>query len=131
VVGRVELTPADPLDAGIAAAFDAHQRRVADEGAGEDDGRRLLGPDAVDAATEAFTRLGATVLVRPSPWRLGADQATLAAEWLQGWIAAACEQQPDLTIPAAAYLRRRLASATAGELRVVVHHSDLLVYQPT
>lgn len=130
VVGRVELTPADPLDAGIAAAFDAHQRRVADDGAGEDHGRRLLGPDAVDAATEAFTRLGVTVLVRPSPWRLGADQATLAAEWLQGWIAAACEQQPDLTVPAAAYLRRRLASATAGELRVVVHHSDLLVYQP-
>src|SRR5450631_4085050 len=40
VVGRVELTPADPLDECIAAAFDAHQRRTTG-------GRRLLGPDAV------------------------------------------------------------------------------------
>jgi hypothetical protein len=119
VVGRVELTPADPFDAEAAAAFNAHQRRSTG-------GRRLLGPDAVDAATEAFTQLGATVLVRPSPWRLGADHATLAAQWLRGWIAAACAQQPDLTVRGAAYLRRRLAAAAAGELRVVVHHSDLL-----
>ena len=33
VVGRVELTPAEPLDCRIAVAFDAHQRRVTDEGA--------------------------------------------------------------------------------------------------
>ena len=65
VVGRVELTPEDPLDARVAAAFDAHQRR-------EVDGRRLLGPDAVAAAVEQFGRLGADVHVRPSPWRLGA-----------------------------------------------------------
>jgi trans-aconitate methyltransferase len=119
VIGRVELTPADPLDAEIAAAFNAHQRRSAD-------GRRLLGPDAVEAAAEAFTRLGASVLVRPSAWRLGAHQAALIAEWLQGWMGAACAQEPDLTVRGAAYLRRRLAAATAGELRVVVHHSDLL-----
>ncbi len=47
VVGRVELTPADPLDAGIAAAFNDHQRRATERG-------RLLGPDAVAVATEAF-----------------------------------------------------------------------------
>jgi hypothetical protein len=130
VVGRVELTPADPLDAEVGAAFNAHQRRVVGGDAPGDHstgGRRLLGPDAVDAATEAFTRLGATVLVRPSPWRLGADQATLTAEWLRGWVAAACAQQPDLTVPGAAYLQRRLAAAAAGNLRVVVHHSDLLI----
>ena len=40
VVGRVALTPADPLDARMAAAFDAHQRRTTAAG-------RLLGPDAV------------------------------------------------------------------------------------
>ena len=39
VVGRVELTPADPLDRRVAAAFDAHQRRTTERG-------RLLGPDA-------------------------------------------------------------------------------------
>jgi SAM-dependent methyltransferase len=119
VVGQVELTPPDPLDVEIAAAFNAHQRRVTG-------GRRLLGPDAVDAAAEAFTRLGAKVLVRPSRWQLGADQVELTAQWLRGWIAAACEQQPNLTARADAYLRQRLAAAEAGELGIVVHHGDLL-----
>ncbi len=79
VVGRVELTPADPLDRRVAAAFDAHQRRTTARG-------RLLGPDAVALAVEEFGRLGAEVLVRPSPWRLGASQAELAAEWFTGWV---------------------------------------------
>ncbi len=129
VIGRVGLTPPDPLDGDLAAAFNAHQRRTTG-------GRRLLGPDAVDATVEAFRRRGATVLVRPSPWRLGstaragshasADQVELMYEWLQGWVAAACEQRPELARPAAAYTRRRLAEAAGGRLGVVVHHSDLL-----
>ncbi len=85
VVGRVDLTPADPLDSRVAAAFDAHQRRVTAGG-------RLLGPDAVEAAVEGFGRLGRDVLVRPSPWRLGCFQADLVAEWFAGWVGAACEQ---------------------------------------
>ncbi|GIH16242.1 class I SAM-dependent methyltransferase [Rugosimonospora africana] len=64
VTGLVELTPGDPMDAEVASAFNAHQRRTVRD-------RRLLGPDAVDAAIELFSRLGAEVLVRPSPWRLG------------------------------------------------------------
>jgi SAM-dependent methyltransferase len=119
VVGRVDLTPADPLDQRIADAFNAHQRRASD-------GPRLLGPDAVGAAVDAFTRLGADVLVRPSPWRLGANEAALAAEWFIGWLAAACEQQPELTAAAGAYAQRRLAQAAAGRLGVTVHHEDLL-----
>ena len=66
------------------------------------------------------------MLVRSSPWRLGADQADLAAEWLSGWVAAACEQRPELAGPAAAYAPRRLADAAAGRLGVVVDHHDLL-----
>ena len=90
------------------------------------DGRRLLGPDVVRAAAEAFTRLGARVLVRPSPWRLGADQAALAGEWLAGWVGAACEQRPELAAAAGPYARWRLAEAAAGRLEVTVHHDDLL-----
>jgi hypothetical protein len=120
VVGRVELTPADPLDARVAAAFDAHQRRMTAAG-------RLLGPDAVAAAVEGFRRLGAEVLVRPSPWRLGAAEADLAAEWFTGWVAAACEQAVELAPEADAYARRRLAQARAGQLGVTVAHADLLV----
>lgn len=120
VVGRVDLSPADPLDRRVAAAFDAHQRRVTTRG-------RLLGPDAVTVAVEQFGRLGADVLVRPSPWRLGAGQADLAAEWFSGWVGAACEQEAELAAPAELYARRRLTQAAAGELDVTVGHADLLV----
>ena len=48
VIGRVELTPPDPLDAEIEAAFNTHQRRTVD-------GRRLLGPDQAGLAAEWFT----------------------------------------------------------------------------
>jgi Methyltransferase domain len=119
VAGCVDLTPADPLDERIAAAFNAHQRRTTGEW-------RLLGPDAVGAAVDAFTRLGVDVLVRPSPWRLGAAQAALAAEWFTGWVGAAREQRPELTAATGDYARRRLAEAAAGRLDVTVHHEDLL-----
>ena len=120
VVGRVDLTPADPLDARVAAAFDAHQRR-------EVDGRRLLGPDVVAVAVEQFERLGVEVLVRRSPWRLGAGEAELTAEWFTGWVGAAYEQQVELAAETEGYARRRLAEAAAGQLAVTVDHADLLV----
>ncbi|HET6938108.1 MAG TPA: class I SAM-dependent methyltransferase [Nocardioides sp.] len=119
VTGHVELTPSDPFDERVTDAFNAHQRRTT--GAG-----RLLGPDAVGAAVDGFTRLGFDVLVHPSPWRLGPGQAALAAEWFTGWLAAACEQRPELGGEAPAYARRRLAQAAAGGLSVTVDHLDLL-----
>lgn len=118
VTGRVDLTPADPLDQRIADAFNAHQRRTT--GAG-----RLLGPDPAGAARDAFTRQGLDVVVRPSPWRLGPDQRALTAAWFTGWLDAACEQQPDLRALAPSYARRRLAQAASGRLGVTVHHEDL------
>jgi len=120
VVGRVCVRPSDPLDRRVAAAFNAHQRRATERG-------RLLGPDAVALAVEEFGRLGAEVLVRPSPWRLGPLQAELAAEWFTGWVGAACEQQVELAAETDVYSRRRLAQATAGQLAVTVDHADLLV----
>jgi trans-aconitate methyltransferase len=119
VVGRVEFTPADPLDDELAEAFNSHQRR-------DDNGRRLLGPDAVAAASLAFAQYGAAVRVHASPWRLGAEESELTAEWLRGWVGAAVEQRPELAPRAQPYLRQRLAECAAGGLRVVVHHSDLL-----
>ncbi len=120
VVGHVELTPAEPLDRRVAAAFNAHQRRDTERG-------RLLGPDAVGLAAKAFGRLGADVRLRPSPWRLGAAQADLATEWFTGWVAAACEQQGSLAAEADAYVRRRVVQAAAGALAITVEHTDLLV----
>ena len=120
VTGRVQLLPADPLDARVAAAFDAHQRRETPRG-------RLLGPDAVAAAVEGFRRLGAEVVVRASPWRLETTRSDLAAEWLIGWVDAACEHEPALVLDADLYRRRRLREAAAGALAVTVGHADLLV----
>lgn len=160
VIGRVDLDPVDDLDFDLLAAFNAHQRRSTG-------GRRLLGPDAVEATAGAFGKLGVPVRVSPSPWRLGtaagaawterrvdevaarragrrrlsghgarvsganasqhsSGQSALIAEWLTGWVGAACEQEPALAAPARGYLERRLAAAAAGELGVLVHHSDLL-----
>jgi hypothetical protein len=120
VTGRVELAPPDPLDARVAAAFDAHQRRLTPRG-------RLLGPDAAGAAVDAFPRLGAEVVVEPSPWRLGATDAGLVVEWLAGWVGAACEQEPGLADAVDLYRRRRLREARTGRLAVTVDHVDLLV----
>lgn len=117
VVGEVTLEPADPRDAEVADAFNAHQRRAAGE-------RRLLGPEAVGAAAEAFAKAGVAVSVRPSPWQLGPEQRALTAEWLRGWVGAAAEQRPDLDLDG--YLADRTEAAEAGRLRVTVAHQDLL-----
>ncbi|MGW7507266.1 class I SAM-dependent methyltransferase [Streptomyces massasporeus] len=115
VAGRVELSPSHPLDAELTQAFNDHQRR---------DG--MLGPDAVTAAAEAFSEHGATVRLHPSPWRLGPEQAALTEQWLRGWVGAAVEERPELRAEADVYLTNRLAALAAGELRVTVHHVDLL-----
>ncbi|MEW2426133.1 class I SAM-dependent methyltransferase [Streptomyces nigra] len=119
VAGRVELDPAQPLDAEIAEAFNDHQRRTG-----------LLGPNAVTAAGEAFAAHGVTVQTHPSPWRLGPDEAPLTAQWLRGWVGAAVEQRPELRARAEAYLDERLAACADGILRVVVRHTDLLALPP-
>ena len=120
VTGRVQLAPADQLDSRVAAAFDAHQRRMTPRG-------RLLGPNAAEAAVEEFRRLGAEVIARPSAWRLGAAESGLVVEWLTGWVGAACQQEPGLAADADLYRRRRLREAEAGRLAVTVGHADLLV----
>jgi SAM-dependent methyltransferase len=113
VAGQVVLDPARTEDAAIEAAFNDHQRRTAG-------GRRLLGPDAPAAAAAAFERAGATVITRPSPWRLGPDQAALTAEWLRGWAAAAADQCPELD------LDRYVSERVANPPTAVIGHVDLL-----
>jgi hypothetical protein len=119
VVGRVRFDPADPLDAEVAAAFDAHQRRTVD-------GRVLLGPDAAGVTVAEFARHGMPVTVRSTPWRLGPQQAELIVEWFDGWLEAAVAQRPDLADRTAGYARWRRAEAAAGRLTVTVGHDDLL-----
>lgn len=121
VTGRVDLSPADPLDAEIAAAFNAHQCRTTQRG-------RLLGPLASRMTAALFRRFGADVVVRPSVWQLDRAQQALLLEWFAGWVGAACEQRPELAERAADYVRRRLAEAAEGRLRAEVHHEDVLAW---
>jgi SAM-dependent methyltransferase len=118
VTGIAELDPVDPLDDAVNAAFADHLRHGVDH-------RALLGPAAVERIVDAFERRGATVVTAPSPWRLGPGQRTLIERWLDGWVGAAVERHPDLD--GAGYLRRRLADP---DLRVLVHHTDLLALPP-
>ena len=113
VVGRVALTPADPLDRRVAAPSTTTSAAPTQRG-------RLLGPDAVAGAAEQFGRLGAEVLVRPSPWRLGAAHAKLTAAWFTGWVDAACEQRPELP-PRPRPRRTRPALGAGGSRRARGH----------
>ncbi|WP_298801382.1 class I SAM-dependent methyltransferase [uncultured Pseudokineococcus sp.] len=122
VTGEVRLDPPDPLDAELAAAFDAHQRR----------GGRL-GPDAVAPVVERLGSAGLQVLTAPSPWRLGTaspsgggGDADLLAAWARGRAEAAVEHDGALAAPAARWSRAREEQARAGALGAVVGHVDLL-----
>lgn len=123
VTGRVRLTPTDPLDAALGAAFNKHQRRTVG-------GRTLLGPVAARTAVDVFGELGARVEIRPSPWRLDAGCRSLTHEWLAGWVGAAVEQRPDLAVATPAYLARRADEIEHGRLEVTVQHVDLLALPP-
>ena len=92
---RSGSTPADPLDAAVAAAFNAHQRRTVG-------GRTLLGPDAADAAVDC---------VRPARHRRGGPAEPVAAgpgagrRWppvVRRLARRGLEQRPDLAGRAAA-----------------------------
>ncbi len=123
VTGRVHLTPSDPLDPTLGTAFNRHQRRTVG-------GRTLLGPVAARAAVDTFGELGARVEVRPSPWRLTADDGPLILEWLGGWVGAAVEMRPELGSASATYLARRRDEVGRGALSVSVEHLDLLALPP-
>jgi Methyltransferase domain len=116
VVGAVRLDPPHPLDAVVAAAFDAHQRRTVG-------GRRLAGPDATEIALTAFSNHGIAVEVRETPWRLRPEP--LARAWFDGWLGAALEQDPDLSAQLNGYVPSRMEQLRTGRLRVSVGHRDL------
>jgi trans-aconitate methyltransferase len=120
VVGGVALDPPDPADAAVAAAFNAHQRRAVGR-------RRLAGPDAVHLAMAAFRSRRVRVESRETPWRLVSGQ--LAEAWFSGWVTAALEQQPALSVQLNGYVRTRLAQLALDRLTVSVRHRDLLALE--
>jgi SAM-dependent methyltransferase len=106
-------------DALVLDAVRAHQRR--DKGLGS-----ALGPSAGAAAEGAFRAAGFRTLLRPSPWRLGRDDAELAHALLDGWERAATEQRPDQLARIRGWAERRRSDMGERDFRLAVGHVDLL-----
>jgi SAM-dependent methyltransferase len=116
--GRMHWTPADPDDAEVTAAFNAHQR--GDKGIGA-----ALGPEAGETAAEVLRQHGFEVTLAQSPWRLGPDDAELHDALLTGIAQAATEAGCDA---AEAWLARRRGDL--GHLGAEIGHLDLLAIPP-
>jgi SAM-dependent methyltransferase len=116
--GTMTWDDPDPDDALVAEAVRSHQLR--DKGMGP-----ALGPAAGPAAERAFRAAGYDTRLRPSPWRLGADDASLARALIDGWVAAASKQRPDDAPLIQNWAGRRRAT-TASTPGLEVGHVDLL-----
>ncbi len=121
--GTMTWDDPDPDDALVAEAVRSHQLR--DKGMGP-----ALGPAAGRVAERGFRAAGYDTRLRPSPWRLGEDDASLANELIDGWGAAASEQRPEDAPLIRGWAERRRATA-ARRFGLEVGHVDLLALPPS
>jgi hypothetical protein len=119
VDGRAALTPPDADDDAVLDAFHRHMQR--DKGLGT-----ALGPRAAEATAEAFRRHGYEVHVARSDWQVDGRHVDLQCGLMDGWAAAAADQDPALRHTAAAWLERRTTLARSGGLHLMVGHLDLM-----
>lgn len=115
--GRVELNPADPLDAKIVDAMNAHQRTNKGFGA-------ALGPASAASAIASFVSLGYSVTHGMSDWTAGVDERDFQAEIFSGWASAAREMAVS-PADSDAWLSRRRDLLAAGKSSLRVGHVDL------
>lgn len=119
--GAIAWEPAMEGDEGARERVNRHQRT--DKGFG-----RALGPDAAPALATLLERLGYRVALRPSPWRLGSEQAEMQAALLAGWVEAArqLDPEPGAWLESWSADRRRLIERRESRLRV--GHWDLFAW---
>lgn len=120
--GRAALDPADPMDATIVAAVNAHQRT--DKGFGP-----ALGPAAARAAVEQFGELGYAVVEGTSDWLFRSGDREIQLEILTGWASAAREMDVSER-DVVAWLTRRREWIGRGASTVRVGHVDFFA-RPT
>jgi len=117
--GRIELSPADPLDTSITSAVNAHQRT--DKGFGP-----ALGPSAAAVAIAQFRALGYSIVQGRSDWTIGTGDREIQQELLAGWASAASEvkslPRPDIDN----WLARRRSAVEARVSTMRVGHVDFL-----
>ncbi|MBL0934582.1 MAG: class I SAM-dependent methyltransferase [Rhizobiaceae bacterium] len=112
--GVLEWSPADPDDAAIRDAFNAHQR-------GEKGFGPALGPSGASHLADAMRRRGYRVTVADSPWKLGPAETELQRALVTGIADAARELD---VASADAWRERRLAAAPSAHC--TVGHLDVL-----
>lgn len=115
--GRIELGPADPRDAKIAAAVNAHQRT--DKGFGP-----ALGPSAASTAIARFEALGYAVVHGRSDWLVGRQDREFQMEILDGWASAARDMAGLPLADTVEWLTRRRDAVAAGRSSIRVGHVD-------
>jgi hypothetical protein len=116
--GRIVFEPADPTDAAILAAVNAHQ--LGDKGFGP-----ALGPAAAATAIARFETLGYSVVHGPADWFFGPDDRAIQTEVCAGWAGAA-QETGDLALPdIVGWLTRRRDAIAAGRSSIRVGHIDL------
>jgi hypothetical protein len=121
--GRVELTPAEALDARLVAAVNRHQRT--DKGFGP-----ALGPEAARRAVAAFERVGYFVTQGPADWVFGPRDREIQTEVLSGWATAAREIGDPPVAEIVDWIKRRREHVAAGRSSMRVGHVDFLA-RPT
>lgn len=121
---RKPLAADGPEDSAMAKIVNAHQRR--DKGLGG----VAAGPDAARVAAESFRRAGYRAWLRPSPWRLGPEDAPRVRRLLLGWEEAALEERPDRASEIQAWVAPRRRAVDEGSFGVTVGHLDLLALPP-
>lgn len=115
--GRIQLSPRDPLDAAIIAAFNAHQRT--DKGFGP-----ALGPAATAFAIARFEAVGYSVIHGTSDWHIGLDDHEMQNEILAGWASAGHEMGKLSLADTSAWLARRRDLIGAGRSLIHIGHVD-------
>ena len=122
--GRIELSPADPLDGAVTSAVNAHQRT--DKGFGP-----ALGPSAATAAISWFGALGYSVVHGSSDWVIGTADQEIQLELLAGWATAASEVEALPRRDVDNWLIRRKAAVSARASTMRVGHVDFFAIPST
>ena len=129
--GRITCVPPDDADESVRLLVNEHQR--GDKGFGP-----ALGPEATSVAESCFRERGYDTRRARSDWSLGAADAALQRELVDGWAAAAREKagRGGATIHEAAidetaiekWRVRRQAHIASGASHIVVGHEDLAAW---
>ncbi len=123
VDGRVEWLPQDERDAGVQAAFRAHQ--LTDRGFG-----RSPGPEAATVLSGMLSAAGYSVTLARADWDVGPLEQEMLKEMVAGIASAATEASQGIIEPAtvAAWKQDRLDVVAGQGLSLKVGHLDLVAH---